>query len=209
MPKESNSKIEVILQAAQQRLGLLGYEKTTMREIADDIAMSKASLYYYFPDKEGIFKAVIEKEQEAFFLKVEEIIAVQVNPEDMLTSYIRMRVEYFREFMNLSKFRSSEYEQVKPILKQLFDNFRSKELNFLTQIINLGQDSGRFHCENAEQMAELFLDIVKGLRFTLIKQRPYMELSVKELELLEDALQNFTRLFIKGLKYNEKKLTKK
>jgi len=31
-----------------------------------------------------------------------------------------------------------------------------------------------------------------------------MELSVKELELLEDALQNFTRLFIKGLKYNEK-----
>ncbi|HEY4784669.1 MAG TPA: helix-turn-helix domain-containing protein, partial [Bacteroidales bacterium] len=54
---ENAEKLEVILKAAQKRFGLYGLEKTTMKEIASDMGMSKAALYYYFPDKEGLFKA--------------------------------------------------------------------------------------------------------------------------------------------------------
>jgi TetR/AcrR family transcriptional regulator len=203
--KESTGKIDVILQAAQHRLGLYGYAKTTMKEIADDISMSKAALYYYFPDKDGIFKAVIEKEQREFTSQIENKIAVLDNPEEMLKAYIEQRIRYFKEFMNLSKFRSTEHEQVKPLLKELFVQFRKQEQMLLVKILRIGRISGLFHCENEELYADLFLNIIKGLRFSLIHEKPYIELSQEELEVLEKSLSNFTELFIKGLKYKVSK----
>lgn len=201
--KEAHGKIEVILQAAQHRLGLYGYAKTTMKEIAEDISMSKAALYYYFEDKDAIFKAVIEKEQKEFSTQIENKIAVLNNPEEMLRAYIDQRMRYFKEFMNLSKFRSTEHEHVKPLLKELFVQFRNQEQMLLVKILKIGSSSGLFHCEDEELYADLFLNIIKGLRFSLIQQKPYIELDAEELEVLEQSLINFTKLFIKGLKYAE------
>jgi len=202
---EAPGKIEVILKAAQHRLGLYGYEKTTMKEIADDISMSKASLYYYFPDKENIFKAVIEKEQEEFISKIEGRIRNLENPEEMLKVYVKLRIGYFREFMNLSKFRSTEHEPVKPLLKEIFIRFRKREQLLLVKILTIGCNSGLFHCEDVESDAELFLNVLKGIRFTLSKQKPFIELNQVELEIIENAMNKFTNLFIKGLKYTELK----
>ncbi len=203
--QETHGKIEIILQAAQRRLGLYGYEKTTMKEIADDISMSKAALYYYFTDKDAIFKAVVEKEQKEFSERIEKKIAELDNPEEMVKVYIDQRMRYFREFMNLSKFRSTEPEQVKPLLKELFFRFRLEEQKLLVKILRIGNSSGQFHCENEELYADLFLNIVKGLRFSLIQQKPYIELAPEELEVLVNAFHEFTTLFIRGLKYKESK----
>jgi len=201
--KQVPDKIEVILQAAQQRLGLYGYGKTTMNEIAMDISMSKAALYYYFPDKEGIFKAVVEKEQKEFSTQLENKISLLKSPEEMLYAYVEYRMKYFKEFLNLSKFRSTEPEHMKPLLKELFVRFRTQEKMLLIKIMNIGINSGMFHCDDVELYVDLFLNIFKGLRFSLIKQKPYVELNHEELAILEQALQNFTKLFIKGLKYKE------
>lgn len=200
--KEAPGKIDIILNAAQHRLGLYGYEKTTMKEIAEDISMSKASLYYYFPDKEGIFEAVIEKEQKEFFTHIEDKLAGLRDPEEMLEAYVDLRSGYFREFMNLSKFRSTEHEQMKPLLKELFLRFRKKEQSLLVKILTIGTTSGLFHCENEEMYADLYLSVLKGLRFSVVKQKPYIELSKEELDILEQNVKNFTKLFIKGLKYS-------
>lgn len=53
-----DSKVVIILEAARKRFAHFGISKTTMNEIAADIGMSKASLYYYFPDKEKLFVAL-------------------------------------------------------------------------------------------------------------------------------------------------------
>jgi AcrR family transcriptional regulator len=45
-----DSKVTSIIEAARKRFSHYGLTKTTMNEIAADIGMSKASLYYYFPD---------------------------------------------------------------------------------------------------------------------------------------------------------------
>ena len=50
---DKSKKLKLIIEASQKRFGIFGVEKTSMREIADDLKLSKASLYYYFPDKES------------------------------------------------------------------------------------------------------------------------------------------------------------
>ena len=57
---QGDDKIALILSASQKRFGRYGLSKTTMNEIAADVNMSKASLYYYFKNKEDIFKAVLD-----------------------------------------------------------------------------------------------------------------------------------------------------
>ncbi len=39
-------------------------------EIANDLHMTKGALYYYFPGKENLYEAVIEKEQNEFLRKL-------------------------------------------------------------------------------------------------------------------------------------------
>src|ERR1700709_2922816 len=58
---QQDIKREKILEAAYQRFLHYGYSKTTMNEIAGDLSMSKALLYYYFPDKSQLYIAVMRK----------------------------------------------------------------------------------------------------------------------------------------------------
>ena len=53
--KEKTDKRELIIETAQKRFGLYGIEKTSMREIANDLNMTKGSLYYYFSGKRKIY----------------------------------------------------------------------------------------------------------------------------------------------------------
>ena len=93
---EKANKVELIIEASQKRFGLFGIEKTSMREIANDLKLSKASLYYYFPDKESLYKAVVEKEQIEFISKISERIFSIQEPEQLLLEYANTRLSYFR-----------------------------------------------------------------------------------------------------------------
>src|ERR1035437_3611178 len=100
---ENIDKINDIVSIAQKRFGLYGLEKTTMKEIASDLGISKAALYYYFPDKEHLFEAVVEVEQEAFFQLAEMIMQTTNDPSVMLQEFVKIRLEHFKKFFNLSR----------------------------------------------------------------------------------------------------------
>ena len=53
-----------IVDVARKIFTRYGFRKTTMEEIAAASHKGKSSIYYYFPGKEDIFKAVVEKEQD-------------------------------------------------------------------------------------------------------------------------------------------------
>ena len=60
----------LILDAAQREFSHFGFKKVTMNEIAREVDMGKASLYYYFRTKESLFQAVITREHERFMTSV-------------------------------------------------------------------------------------------------------------------------------------------
>lgn len=54
---KTKEKEQAILKAARERFAQFGFNKSTMDEIASDVELGKASLYYYFPAKEDLFRA--------------------------------------------------------------------------------------------------------------------------------------------------------
>ncbi|MEA5564925.1 TetR/AcrR family transcriptional regulator [Anabaena sp. UHCC 0399] len=57
----STDKVEKILQGAMQQFLANGYAATSMDKVAEAAGVSKATVYSHFQDKEGLFKALIEK----------------------------------------------------------------------------------------------------------------------------------------------------
>ena len=49
-----------ILEAACDLFTQKGYEKVSLREVAEVVGITKAALYYYFPTKEKMFEALVE-----------------------------------------------------------------------------------------------------------------------------------------------------
>ena len=51
---------DTIRQVAVELFSRHGYEKTSLREIADRVGLTKASLYYHYPSKQALLLAIVE-----------------------------------------------------------------------------------------------------------------------------------------------------
>jgi Transcriptional regulator len=198
---DKSEKVQMIIEVAQKRFGLYGLEKTSMREIADDLNLSKASLYYYFPDKENLYKAVVEKEQIEFIAKISKRIFSIQEPEQLLLEYANARLSYFRTLLNLRRLRLEAYSGLKPVFMETIQIFKEKEKEIIKRIFEKGISSGIFFISDTDQTATLYLDLLKGLRTTLVNEKKTLFIEQEEFDLLLEKTIAFTNFFIKGLKY--------
>jgi AcrR family transcriptional regulator len=198
---DKTDKVQMILEASQKRFGLFGIEKTSMREIADDLKLSKASLYYYFPDKESLYKAVVEKEQAEFISSISEKISSITDPEQLLIEYASTRLSYFRTLLNLSRLRFESFSGLKPGFRETIRKFKEKEKYIICKIFEKGISADIFIIKDTDQTASLFLDLLKGLRVTVINEKVTLFIEQDEYELLLEKTIAFTNIFIKGIKF--------
>jgi AcrR family transcriptional regulator len=194
------SKVQQIVEAAQKRFGTFGVEKTSMREVADDLGLSKASLYYYFPDKESLYKAVVEKEQVELIAKISERIVSIQEPEQLLLEYVYTRLSYFRKLLNLSRLRLEAYSDLKPVFRETSRLFKEKEKEIIMRIFDKGITMGIFSIKDTDQTASLFLDILKGLRISVVNDKKTLSIEQEEYDQLLEKTIAFTEIFIKGLR---------
>lgn len=194
-------KSERIINTAQQLFGLHGVEKTTMQEIADDLRISKASLYYYFPDKESLYAAVIRKEQLEFIRILEAGLKVIDDPAESLRKYALARLTYFRKLMNLSRIRLESYSVLKPRLAGSMTDFREEEKKLVMRILEKGNETGLFVITDMERIAVLFLDLLRGLRSAFITDKKLLVIENAEYNILSEKVIAITEIFIKGLMY--------
>jgi len=161
-----------ILDAARKRFAYYGFSKVTMDEIAADVGMGKASLYYYFPTKEDLFKSVIADEQDQFITKLKRIQHTEGTVTEKIQQYVRERLNHFKTFVNLAKLSFQAMLQLKPLFTDLHKNFSAREHELLSAIISDGINRGELKQGQPEKTATLILHVLHGLRlrkYSLIK----------------------------------------
>src|SRR5690606_16173568 len=88
---------EEIIEVALKRFTHYGFSKTTMNEIADDLHITKANLYYYYPDKAALITDVIWYVADCVFAKEKDIINAYNNDFlGTLFEFLEMRDSYFK-----------------------------------------------------------------------------------------------------------------
>jgi len=200
---DNQIKTEQIVAAAQSIFGQYGMSKTTMKEIAAEMGISKALLYYYFPDKEHLYKTVVEKEHHEFITNLLERLSVMDNAENMLVEFVVVRLQYFRNLLNLSRFRMDDWPGMKPLMEDVWHTFRNKEIDVIQGILAKGKENGAFFITDLFGMAEMFIDLLKGISHIMLKKKPVFYLDMAEYDELVFKANSFTRLFIRALKNPE------
>ena len=200
---ENIFRLNQILISAQKHFAMYGLEKSTMREIASDLNISKGALYYYFSDKEQLYKAVVEKEHKEFIELLTEKLSQMSDPSKMLLEYIEIRMKYFRNMLNLSRFRLQDFRNLKPLIGDTWIQFQSKEVEIIEQILHEGIRQNIFFIEIPHDVARLFLDILKGLRKNEFHEKELFYLNEDEYSGLVTRTFGFVKIFIKGLKNKE------
>ncbi|MFN8239406.1 MAG: TetR/AcrR family transcriptional regulator [Bacteroidales bacterium] len=198
--KKDLGRAGLIIVTAQKRFGIYGLEKTSMREIAQDLGISKASLYYYFPDKESLYKAVLEKEQAEFIRNITVKASEIDDPELLLREYVLTRLGYFRTLVNLSRMRLESFSDIKPLLRSSMQEFREREKTIIKTVFEKGVHSRVFNEMDVEDTAGLFLDLLKGLRSTVVNDKSIIAIDQEEFEKLANKTLAFTKIFTDGLK---------
>ncbi len=82
-----------LCQLALELFAEQGYEKTSLREIAEQLGVTKAALYYYFKSKEDIVRSLVED----YFTAIDDLIAwAKDRPRDRET-----RAELVRRYLDI------------------------------------------------------------------------------------------------------------
>jgi TetR/AcrR family transcriptional repressor of mexJK operon len=196
----SNEKVRIIMQAARKRFAHYGFSKVTMDEIAGDVELGKASLYYYFPTKEELFKAVIYQEQTEFLNNVELLLQKSTSAAWKLKEYVEQRIAYSHKLANLGTLSLHSILDVKSVFRKLYEDFECQELILLKKIIDEGKKTGEFRYELPEELVKVFLHAIQGLKLRFVRFLKEQTLDDENNKELESEMNLVTDILINGMK---------
>ena len=196
-----DQKQQAIIEAAIKRFAHFGVAKTTMNEIANDLGLSKASLYYYFPDKLNLYASVltaIASSPEASEIEKEQ--DKEKNPLNAIVHYLEKRTDFIIRYHNIMEYlKTFSPSKIPAELEPTFKQLRKLELQRLSRIIEIGERSGVFKIKDAKKTAELFFDFLEGFRTSILLNSPNFFPDKKQFQAILKKETEFALIFFNGL----------
>ncbi len=164
-------KIEVrnkILDAAQGVFTKYGFGKTTMEDIASEMGKGKSTIYYYYPSKEEIFQAVIEKEILALKTKILDEVSRKKDPREKLKVYVVGRMQGLKGLKNLYNVLRNEISSQRDFVEQTRQQTDREEINIVASILSNGVEEGIFHLGDILLTSMVIVTALKGMEIPLV-----------------------------------------
>ncbi|RYZ24039.1 MAG: TetR/AcrR family transcriptional regulator [Chitinophagaceae bacterium] len=95
------------MEAAIRRMAHYGIQKTTLSEVAEDVALSKQALAYYYPDKATLVRAVVARIGTDYLQALRDAVAqtgeFAAALEQLVLLRARFHEQYFALFSDIEK----------------------------------------------------------------------------------------------------------
>jgi len=116
--REENER--AILAAAEAEFAEQGFRGATIAAIAARAGVPKPNVYYYFPTKERLYRAVVERVLNEW-LEAASSFDTSDDPAEALTSYIGAKMDLARAMPLGSKIWASEIMRGAPAIQDFLD----------------------------------------------------------------------------------------
>jgi AcrR family transcriptional regulator len=188
--KKIDENFNKILDAARDIFSRFGFRKTTMDEIAKAVHMGKSSIYYYFPGKEDVFKAVVDKEALLFREELIKKISSEKTAKDKLHTYIMFRMMKLSELASFYEAIRADYLSHFSFIEEIRSKYDKEESHLIQNILIEGKVKGEFSSVDEPELAATAITIaMKGLEYPLlISERKDDAELMKKIEKLLDIL---------------------
>jgi AcrR family transcriptional regulator len=157
-----------ILVAAGQLLARYGFSKTTMDDVGRAVGLNKASLYYYFPNKEALVAAVIGREARLYLTELQASADQTAGCSERITCYIHERFRIFQKVFNLHKLSLQDFRQTIPSLRKEYAQCMADELAFLRAILDECVAKGELVPCDTERVARSILAVPEAFKSKVV-----------------------------------------
>lgn len=167
----AEKKRQEILDAAIYRFSHLGVTKTTMAEIASDLSISKASLYYYYADRNSLFAAVFERITSDVTGDITEQIdqGLGADPYRAMEFVLDTRIAFLTKHYKLLEGLRGYGNEFPEAIQEVINRGREQELSIIRRILAAGTENGTLHIENLEETTKMFFYAIVGMRFAVLQ----------------------------------------
>jgi TetR/AcrR family transcriptional regulator len=193
-PPESTK--QEIIHAARRHFAHYGFHKVTMTDIAREVGLGKASLYYYVPTKEDLFREVVVHEQSLFLRELAALAAHDISAARRLTQYVERRYVFMNGLLHLNILDVSASTKLRPMLRTVFADFVKKEISLVSSIVHSGVERKEFETSSPRKTAETLVHCIQGLRLRFLRNA---SIDVHDYRTLRPELLHLAGIFIRGL----------
>jgi len=193
-------KKEKILEASFQRFLHYGYSKTTMNEIAGDLSMSKALLYYYFPDKSQLYVAVMRKLADDYLNNLQKAAGSFIDLKNAFEFQINTHHDFIAKNYNFFDFFRLNEQNLPGTIWDIVGEVHKGELDLLVNVVETEVAKGTIKpIDNPADIVALLLDALHGVRVSAASYKKIVFPQKEELEELRVKRLLLSRIFINGL----------
>lgn len=164
-----------IIESARIIFSKYGFRKTTMDEIAKGVGKGKSSIYYYYPGKEEIYKAVIEKESELLRDAIYKAVNASSDPIEKLKIYVTVRMRTFRDMVNFYEAIKNELLNNLDFINKIREKYDKEEIEIVEYILKEGVKQNLYQIEDPDLTAIAVVTAIKGLEVPLFRQKNYRD----------------------------------
>jgi AcrR family transcriptional regulator len=166
--KEKEEMTKRILDGARKVFLKNGYERSSMRNIADEINYSPGTLYFYFKDKGQIFHKLYEEGFRLLLSKVKVLDNVE-DPFERLKAHGKSFIQFAvgnRDYYNLMFLveETGDY-------KKKGENLAGEALEHIRMTVKSCQDQGRFKGMDTDYLTFMILSSLHGICALFCKDR--------------------------------------
>jgi len=186
------------LDAADDTFQRLGYQKTSMEEIAQKAQKAKGSLYYHFGSKEGLFAEVVGREIKKLKDALDPIFRdAESDSRECLRQYMLTRMKILRESPNYQQTLRPEFFEHNRFFESDKQALNEWEMKRVYELIEQGRKRDEIRLEGDLQVyARVLVMLLRGLESGFFLQGEY--------DTLEEHFDNLIAIITRGISPTEK-----
>ncbi|AOM78228.1 TetR/AcrR family transcriptional regulator [Pedobacter steynii] len=161
---------EKIGRSAMQCFAKFGLDKTTLDDIAQAVGLNKASLYYYYKNKEDIFIEVALKEGEDFINSLQATTLLKEGIENRTAFYLESRFNYYKNVLNMNRVSVDTLNKILPRFFELYHALMKREKIFLTQLLEKAAKEENLMMTDPENTASVLINLTDALKHSVEQQ---------------------------------------
>ncbi len=150
-----------ILQTAHRLFVQKGYTATSMRQVAEEAGIGKATIYHHFPDKQTIAMALLEKRggrmDEAL-----ELVRAEQDPRERIRVAVTTYFNSLTESLDIMQIVRREVPSGRDMIQEGFISFLQESMALLADAIRRGTQQGVFRPVDPTQAATTLMTMIIG-----------------------------------------------
>ena len=167
--KMSNTK-KMLIEVARKLFSENGKKDVTMNDIAEASKKGRRTLYTYFSNKEDIYKAVIDKELDSIYERLNTVSIQKTEPDVKLTNLILTHLDAVKDVVDRNgSLRADFFHDIYEVERKR-RKIDVKEIGLIRSIISEGIEKNIFKRMDPELSSMIIFYAIKGLEVPYIRQ---------------------------------------